>query len=103
MPKEERMKVGAVHQVELENASDDNVDTYTLFRVSSPRKSSILVSVQIEGEDVTMEVDTGAAVSVISEATYEKVFKNVKLQLQPTPISLRTYTGEDIEVWPSYL
>lgn len=61
------------------------------------------MSVQIEGEDVTMDVATGAAVSVISEATYEKVFKNVKLQLQPTPISLRTYTGEDIEVWPSYL
>ena len=45
-----------------------------------------------------MEADTGAAVSIISEATYIKTVKKSNPHLRPAEISLRTYTGEKIEI-----
>lgn len=41
-----------------------------------------------------MELDTGAAVSLISWGLYQRSFKNVSLQ--PTDVVLRTYTGEPL-------
>ena len=43
-----------------------------------------------------MEVDTGAAVSVISSTTKNQPFSNV--QLADTAIVLTTYTGEQMAV-----
>jgi len=43
-----------------------------------------------------MEIDTGAAVSVISMDTYKKLFPNIRLS-NPT-VRLRTYTGEPMPV-----
>ena len=43
-----------------------------------------------------MEVDTGAAVSVISSTTKNQLFLNV--QLADTAIVLTTYTGEQMAV-----
>ena len=46
-----------------------------------------------------MEVDTGTAVMVISEATYNQVCGASSCsQLQPSTLKLRTYTGEEIPV-----
>ena len=39
-----------------------------------------------------MEVDTGAAVSVISEETRARLFPNIKVN--DTSVILTTYTGE---------
>ena len=50
----------------------------------------------INGEKVIMEVDTGAAVSLMSQVTQEKVFPWATLH--KSPIHLRTYTGEPMEV-----
>ena len=43
-----------------------------------------------------MEVDTGAAVSVISKETYKEMFMN--LSLKKASVSLNTYMGERIPV-----
>ena len=45
-----------------------------------------------------MEVDTGAAVSIISDKTRNNMPNLQKLTLQPSPATLRTYTGEAISV-----
>ena len=45
-----------------------------------------------------MEVDTGAAVSIISNKTMNSIPNFMKLSLQPTSDTLRTYTGEIIPV-----
>ena len=44
-----------------------------------------------------MEIDTGAAVSIISDRTRTSPYLE-KLPLQPTQVTLRTYTGESIPV-----
>ena len=43
-----------------------------------------------------MELDTRAAMSLISQSTYDKLFSNVKLR--PSDIILRTYTSQAIIV-----
>ena len=45
-----------------------------------------------------MEVDTGASLSLISEATYHNLWQSNHSQLQRTEKVLSTYTGESLEV-----
>ena len=45
-----------------------------------------------------MEIDTGAAVSIISDRTHTSLPYLEKLPLQPTQVTLRFYTGESIPV-----
>jgi len=46
-----------------------------------------------------VEVDTGAAVSIINEATFQRVQQStVDLTLEPATSKLKTYTGQDIAV-----
>ena len=54
-------------------------------------KDAIWVSPRINGTKVTMELDTGSAVSVIPVSIFKKQFPKTKLQ--PTPVHLRTYCG----------
>lgn len=56
----------------------------------------IVVDLKIEGKQVMTELDTGASVSIMAETTWKKTFG--KLALQPSPIKLKTYTGEGIQV-----
>eukprot|EP00731_Ephydatia_muelleri_P013358 Em0007g668a len=53
------------------------------------------VKMEINGEMLMMEIDTGAAVSLISEDTYRKKFS--KLQLTASAVRLATYTTQRIE------
>ena len=54
------------------------------------------VHVTIEGKDYEMELDTGAALSIISEGHYRKYFSHVNLQ--KSSVKLNTYTGDPIKV-----
>ena len=55
-----------------------------------------MVSLEIENRTLQMELDTGAAFSVISEATCQASFADVKLR--KSNILLKTYTDECIPV-----
>ena len=50
----------------------------------------------LDGKAVQMQVDTGAAVSLVSEVVYKE--KQHHLTPQPTKITLKTYTGETVPV-----
>ena len=56
----------------------------------------IQVEVQIEGKPLLMEVDTGAALSLISGEVKQKLFPGIPLL--ESQILLRTYTGESMGV-----
>ena len=56
------------------------------------------VLVTLNGLETSMEVDTGAALSVMSEQTYRSLWPGQKPPLHPTPARLKTYTGEHIGV-----
>ena len=55
-----------------------------------------MIGVKANGADLSMELNTGAAVSIVSEETYKKTWQRGP-PLEPTSMSLRTYTGEELE------
>lgn len=75
-------------------SNDDDTDSdLALYKLSQPgEKSSITVKPEIEGMPLEKELDMGAAVSLISTETYDRLLKH--LPLCSTDIVLRTYTGQ---------
>ena len=80
------------------NSDDSGPDEIQLYAVGSSTKSSppIMVNVQVQGEDLPMEVDTGAAVSIISETTWKNIFPNT--ELSRSDLILSTYSNEHLTV-----
>ena len=81
------------------SAADASLDTggyeYDLFYsegVSRPVKA-IKVVVQVNGQPVNMEVDTGASMTLISEQSYH-MLTNVPPLAPAIDTTLCTYTGE---------
>ena len=55
-----------------------------------------MVTMLINRKPVTFEVDTGAAVTIISQEVCQKTFPNLKLQ--PSSVLLRSYIGNQVPV-----
>ena len=67
-----------------------------MFQLGTGTTVPISVDKELNGKMVQMELDTGAAVSLISECTKERLFPRAPLQ-KPV-VALRTYTAEPIPV-----
>ena len=85
------------------NAEDKEEDTIEdpehlpLYTMKEHRSSSpIKISLQINNQPLQMEVDTGAAVSLISQRTYQEYLSQIPLE--KSDILLKTYTGEQVPV-----
>ena len=89
-----------VHQITDSEADHSLSESmYTLFNMNSNHVKPIQVTVNVNGADITMEVDTRASVSIISESTYHKYWK--KGQAPPivsSSTNLKTYTGEKLSI-----
>ena len=75
-------------------AAQNLLAEYQVFAVRSENNKSppVHVTVKIQGRFIDMEVDTGAAVSLIDETTYHKYYKSVPLK--ETEIRRNSYTNE---------
>ena len=73
---------------------------YPLFQVSGKSSPPMMVTVSLHGKDLHMEVDTGAALSVISKSTYLSTWPNKteRPPLKHSNIKLTTYSGESLGV-----
>jgi len=71
-----------------------------LFVIRS-RSFPYKVELHVNGQPLTMEVDTGAGVSIASESVLNSLLPSAKLQ--KTSVVLKTYTGEQIPVKGSIL
>jgi len=58
------------HSLQTDNTSDSTEASYTLFHIDNQNHPPINVNLSINEHEVRMELDTGAAISVISEETY---------------------------------
>ena len=58
----------------------------------------IQLQVSLNGANYTMELDTGASRTIISEATYQKLWDENPPNIQKTTVNIQTYTGEKLEV-----
>ena len=82
-----------------ETITESEPDDIPLLAIQSPGNktdSRIKVQLEIQGVKMTMELDTGASVSIISRRVYKENFSEISLQ--KTDTTLKTYTGETIKV-----
>ena len=73
-------------------------DVYTMFPLCSKKYGPIYITIIVNGAPLLMQVDTGATLSVISKATYDRAWREESPPLAPSTARLRTYTGEEIPV-----
>ena len=69
---------------------------YPLFTLSTSHTPPLTISVKINEKQVLMELDTGAAVSLVSEDTRKQHWP--EQQLRESTARLKTYSGEHLEV-----
>ena len=55
-----------------------------------------MVTLTVAGKPLQFEVDTGASLSLVSEATYRELWPNTPLH--DSNVSLRTYTGTPLKI-----
>ena len=73
--------------------------SYSLFNINGLGHQLFYVTLKVHGEPLQMELDTGAAVSVMSEQTYKTVWNAEKAPpMQPAKVQLHVYTGGTIPV-----
>ena len=74
-------------------------EAYSMFTMSDRRYKPIFVDVLINDVPISMELDTGAALSVISHATYQNIVQKSRIPvLEKSEVKLKTYTGEEVNI-----
>ena len=90
-------KQGTRFKKKIHHIQEGESQELSLFRINQPSsRQPIIVDLEVNDQTIPMELDTGAAVSLISTATSDKLFPDVPLL--NTPNALTTYTGERIKV-----
>ena len=93
----------STNQVVFDAPAPDNTD-YDIYKVDvkpstsvqrGVRQPQILANVLLNGQPLALEIDTGAATSLINEETYRNLWENPPV-LQPAHECLRSYLGEKI-------
>ncbi|XP_021370583.1 uncharacterized protein K02A2.6-like isoform X2 [Mizuhopecten yessoensis] len=79
----------------MEDSEDEMYMMYHINHIGESRKP-YHVKLQIGGKNVDMEIDTGAGISVLSETTFRELSEDTGLELKPTQVKLRTYTGASV-------
>ena len=78
------------------DTDSEESDSLPLLRVGGKARQPIVVKLTVDGKEIPMEVDTGAAVSMISLATKKQLFP--QKDLLDSTLVLTTYTGEQMVV-----
>ena len=84
------------HTNVVDGGEDLSESTHMLFDLPSRRVPPIVLCVAVNGQEVSMELDTGASVSLITDRVWKEMVAPHPV-LRPSVIKLRTYTGETID------
>ena len=89
----------AVKQVAEQQPDQDNNDDFTLWTITGDQKAGYHVNVLINGKHVQMELDTGAAVSVVSEQEWNELFPKAQIDhYGGGPLQGYSYSGQQLDV-----
>ena len=83
---------GNVHLLQEDLRED--LDDFGIYAMSTKSSKAIIVKPYVDGVPFSMELDTGSAVSVISQEDYVKYFPGKSLN--NSRVILKTYSGEEI-------
>ena len=74
----------------------DTAESVGLYAISEKSVKPFIVDLKLDGKPFSMELDTGATVSLVSAKTFHQLFPGT--ELQPTTTQLHSYAGESIPV-----
>ena len=78
--------------------TEDSLD-YSMYNLTGTSIKPLKITVTVDNEELVMEMDTGASVSIISEETYDRLWPNgQKPSLLESDITLHTYSGEQLDI-----
>ncbi|CAB3990019.1 Hypothetical predicted protein [Paramuricea clavata] len=78
---------------------EEKDDNYGIYSLGKAQAEPYVVDVLVSNESLKMEVDTGAAVSIMNEDTYTLLKKkHPNLELKESKVRLDTYMGEQVKV-----
>jgi hypothetical protein len=92
------------HFLEETDGEDDEdhgltgMASYLHHTTEKGSKSPYKIIVRINGQQLSMEVDSGAICTIIGYATYLKLFPGESVQLLPCPKTLQTWSREPLAV-----
>ena len=81
---------------DTEDESEIKVMTLSHLRKVHNKSPEIILNLKLNKKEVSMELDTGASVSLIPKLLKDKLLPDVKIK--PSDILLRTVTGEKVRV-----
>lgn len=81
---------------EAEEAGDQYCGLFSIGKVQNTPDSGIQLELKANGVKMSMELDTGASVSIVSKETWQKELSKVKLQ--KSDVLLKTYTDEPLPI-----
>ena len=87
----------------VSESSSEQGEEYAMFPVTSPSSDPYRIAMTLDGVLVSMDVDTGAALTVINQLTYERLLERAEqgsrpCQLVPSGKLLKSYSGHAIPV-----
>ena len=95
----QQCSIGARSISRLSNTLLEDNDDYSIYTRTEPPVKPLVVSVKLNNADLEMELDTGASISIISEATYSRLWLQEKAPpIQKSQVKLKTYSGEQLTV-----
>ena len=71
---------------------------YIYSTINATTQPSIKVELKVNNVKVVMELDTGASLTIMSQKTLQQQHKLPHLELQPSAVILKTYSGEQLKV-----
>ena len=90
-------KSGNANDVETTDVGEEDSEEYIMFNLTAQDKEPYRVEINLNGVQTRMEIDTGAAVMIISEETFKNIYQGrlaeKQLEIKPAKVKLRTYTG----------
>ena len=75
---------------------NDEYTTFFINRTEVRKEAPILIRMKVDGDEVPMELDTGASISVTGKKEWETM-TGKSMQLEKTRIRLKTFGGKIIE------
>ena len=95
-----RMRYVCDNSTEYSEESCDNyeeeVAVHTMYNIRGNKVPPMLVDLEIKGQNVTFEVDTGSPYSILAENTVKKLFDTY--ELKHPKLNIKSFTGHKVNV-----
>ncbi|XP_054257058.1 uncharacterized protein K02A2.6-like [Macrosteles quadrilineatus] len=88
-----KQRIDQLEDREIEKQLDHT--TYDSYKLQVNNSDKFIMKIEIEGKPLSMELDTGAALSSISFEDYKRL--DINKRMFKSHVQLRTYTGEIIQ------